>query len=870
MHFYIKVDDINEESTIEEDSDENVIEENATGKNAIGENANEENANLKLNESFKSHEELQKRIEEYQNYSNCIFYTRDSMTIERCRKNGVKRPIDENLKYYFLKYNCIHGGRNFKPAGRGERSSSTFQKECPATFHVNVSDDGKRLFISRMDLHHNHLTTKQFTLGKKNQLEAVKNILINDYQADCNFLIEDNIFKGLFFATPQMKSAMEFYPEYIGIDATYKLLNIRAPVYLYIVEDPNGCTKIAGVSILVNEDKPSITWMMNCFKACHPSWKKIKCIMTDKDLTERAAIRDSLFTFGSESDYVEITIEKRNITAKERDEAKRILQEMVYAKTEERYFQLYEELKKMPQSIVEYFDKNWHECRKEWSLSSDYVQHNFGNGTNNRLESLNAKIKIDVDKYLSLEDFVRQLLICTECSQLEKNHKAAKSYQKQKVLSFSKDSPECRYSQYVTNYAFNFIKKELEKMHKLELIYNENLNVYQQNLTPTGIISTTSSSCDCLERTSMILPCRHIFMVRKIENKNLFEESLCDKRWTSDYYYNTQRVFSTVQEEILIPEPVITSTQYKQKVLSENEKYKKSLEVVKKLPALAAEVGTKLFLKRFEVLVNLVEAWQNNQEVVIIKESNKNKQTIHLDPSGPNSPDVTESDSDNQMEDDRDLKDSSIDENLNNSINSDRNEDSDLQETFNDENPHSPNIIVHENPQKEKNDLINSDSNHDGHVQDTFNDKDPDSPNIIIHDIPRTEQISFTSSDSSDVIDARQIKKRRTRNALSNSSDDNNDRAILSQSTGLKENEKYMPNVSTPIEPTKKLSILSNVIVQPALKRRGRPRGTDQTVIGLKKIIKDKKSLKMPFINKSTEDKRKIILQWLVKEEVIT
>ncbi|KAH0567927.1 hypothetical protein KQX54_016253 [Cotesia glomerata] len=284
----------------------------------------------------------------------------------------------------------------------------------------------------------------------------------------------------------------------------------------------------------------------------------------------------------------------------------------------------------------------------------------------------------------------------------------------------------------------------------------------------------------------------------------------------------------------------------------------------------AAEVGTKLFLKRFEVLVNLVESWQNNQEVVIIKESNKNKQTIHLDSSEPNSPDVTESDSDNQMEDDRDLKDSSIDENLNNSINSDRNEDSDLQETFNDENPHSPNIIVHENPREEKNDLINSDSNDDGHLQDTFNDKDPDSPNIIIHDTPRTEQISFTSSDSSDDNDARQIKKRRTRNALSDSSDDNNDRAILSQSTGLKENEKYMPNVSTPIEPTKKLSILSNVIVQPALKRRGRPRGTDQTVIGLKKIIKDKKSLKTPFINKSTEDKRKIILQWLVKEEVIT
>lgn len=98
------------------------------------------------------------------------------------------------------------------------------------------------------------------------------------------------------------------------------------------------------------------------------------------------------------------------------------------------------------------------------------------------------------------------------------------------------------------------------------------------------------------------------------------------------------------------------------------------------------------------------------------------------------------------------------------------------------------------------------------------------------------------------------------RNALSDSSDDNNDNTVLRQSIGWNENEKSMPNVSTPMEPTKKLRVLYGVIVQPALKRRGRPRGTDQTVIWLKKqIIKDYKTIGIPFINKSLEDKRKII-----------
>ncbi|XP_044597191.1 uncharacterized protein LOC123273784 [Cotesia glomerata] len=255
-----------------------------------------------------------------------------------------------------------------------------------------------------------------YTGEEKNKLEVVKNILVNEYKADCHFLIEDNVFKGLFFATPQMKSAMKSYPEYIGIDATFKLLNIRAPVYLIIVEDSNGCTEIVGVSILITENKCFIKWMMDSFKKCHPSWEKIQCIMTDKDMTERAAIQESLLplkvnlimcafhtlkTFNRE-----ITTDKRGITQQERDESKRILQQMVYAESEERYLELYEELQKMPPSAVEYFNENWHESRKEWSISTDFVQHNFGNGTNNRVESLNAKLK-DLDIYSSLEDFTK-------------------------------------------------------------------------------------------------------------------------------------------------------------------------------------------------------------------------------------------------------------------------------------------------------------------------------------------------------------------------------------------------------------------------------------------------------------------------------
>lgn len=127
----------------------------------------------------------------------------------------------------------------------------------------------------------------------QNKFGAVVKILRDDYTSGCYFLNEDNIFKGLFFATPAMKSNTRSYPEFIAVDGTFKLLNVRAPVYLLIAEDPNGCTEIVGVSISVTENKESIEWM-DCLKKSHPSWEKIKCVMTGKDLTERDAIRSSL------------------------------------------------------------------------------------------------------------------------------------------------------------------------------------------------------------------------------------------------------------------------------------------------------------------------------------------------------------------------------------------------------------------------------------------------------------------------------------------------------------------------------------------------------------------------------------------------
>lgn len=77
------------------------------------------------------------------------------------------------------------------------------------------------------------------------------------------------------------------WPEFVGIDGTHKLNNRNLVTWFWINEDSNGQSEVVGVALIVSEDKTTLQWMIQTFKEAHyQSWQNIKCIMTDKDLTE--------------------------------------------------------------------------------------------------------------------------------------------------------------------------------------------------------------------------------------------------------------------------------------------------------------------------------------------------------------------------------------------------------------------------------------------------------------------------------------------------------------------------------------------------------------------------------------------------------
>ena len=80
------------------------------------------------------------------------------------------------------------------------------------------------------------------------------------------FTDDDKTFTGLFFQDSLMKATFGVYPEVLMIDATYKLSELRLPLYLMFIVDSNGQSEIVGVFLKVIETQEAITRMVHgCF-----------------------------------------------------------------------------------------------------------------------------------------------------------------------------------------------------------------------------------------------------------------------------------------------------------------------------------------------------------------------------------------------------------------------------------------------------------------------------------------------------------------------------------------------------------------------------------------------------------------------------
>lgn len=76
-----------------------------------------------LGDRFRSIDALEKKLKSFESSTFTKFWKREARTIEAAQKR-IDRHLNPDLKYYQLKYACIHGGQAFRPKSKGFRSSS--------------------------------------------------------------------------------------------------------------------------------------------------------------------------------------------------------------------------------------------------------------------------------------------------------------------------------------------------------------------------------------------------------------------------------------------------------------------------------------------------------------------------------------------------------------------------------------------------------------------------------------------------------------------------------------------------------------------------------------------------------------------------
>ena len=642
---------------------------------------------------FSRVEELETAKKIYEDSHFCELWKRDVRTLAAAAKRVPKRVANANhdLTYYSLTLTCKFGGKNVETRGKRKRKTKSFRQGCPFQVYITLSEDGKYLQVNRISRKHNHLLQKDIyerlprqraarnkivakdiedaikiqanpkllkqkiktATGKRVTLKDISNIKQNakkDFQKnDLDDVIdylkqqpggrtevvvdEENNFKGLFYQDAHMQNMYAHFPEILLVDATYKLLDLRMPVYLLVCIDGDGLSEIVAMFIVAEETKEVIQATVELFKKHNTSWDQTKVVMSDKDFTEREVFKDSFPTatlsiclyHTLRSFRREITCEKMGITSAERLRALEILSSLAHSKTSSEYETHLGELKQTNiTSVIEYVMENWHPIREQWVACFKDKHLNLGETTTNRLESTFSKLKSVCSRYASLLQFCSEFTSVLQCLREERNHHYVMAITRRQTEfdHFGQDLQA--YSKNLTPYAFKFVREQYEAVAKVKVLSQKSSGEFLlsgSRKSNQEAHLATITHCDCSFFTRMSLPCKHIFKVRKVVNLPAFDKTLGHKRWTMDFYLNTNRLSPDIpilhdHDAEHCVEYVATHAENKT-TLTQSQKFRRGLKTAQVLASLVSEGGMSTFQRRQKVLESLIRSWKHGHEVVV-------------------------------------------------------------------------------------------------------------------------------------------------------------------------------------------------------------------------------------------------------------
>ena len=120
------------------------------------------------------------------------------------------------------------------------------------------------------------------------------------------------------------------------------------------------------------------------------------------------------------------------------------------------------------------------------------------------------------------------------------------------------------------------LRSELNKMESIKLNVvkaDDNMIVTSVSGNRKHVVDNSFSNCSCSVWGNYGLPCRHIFVCRKNESKDLYDETLVDAKWRRDLVLN-----DFVRSESVLDSPVRAQLKTKRKIPSKMSSVDKSLK----------------------------------------------------------------------------------------------------------------------------------------------------------------------------------------------------------------------------------------------------------------------------------------------------
>ena len=447
----------------------------------------------------------------------------------------------------------------------------------------------------------------------------------------------DKTVQSIYFQTKEMVRTFRAYPELLLIDATYKLNDLQMPLYVLMVVDGNGESEIICLWLTQCEDKVTLGVLVDEFKKHNENWEFVRCIMSDKDITERDVLTERLpnakllicLFHTLRNMRHEISTDKLGISQAERIMCLEVLSKMAYSKDGDEYNLLHDQLKQCaPKPVLEYFQKNWHGIREQWVDGLKNSCCNYMNRTNNRVESINQKLKMVISRYSGITQFFQDLMKCLSSLEIERDHRAVEVIAKRSV--FDSSNPVLnKYMSLLTPYAFQYLQDQLNYSKKVKFVRDID-EVSCEFLSKKRTVVTKVNDCTCGFVSAMRLPCRHILYMRRCRNISEYDESLCAERWKLQHFIDNQRVF--VRDEIedepnheelysidVIQDNVAIKTSCRTRTLTEQEKYRKAFKVTQSLAQQISTLGMPDFEEGLLVLDKISSLWSKGKRVDVFQ-----------------------------------------------------------------------------------------------------------------------------------------------------------------------------------------------------------------------------------------------------------